>query len=41
MVMFISKHKVDSLLINTFNTECRKITVHVLRRQFTKESEER
>lgn len=35
------KYKVDYILINTFNTECRKTTVCVLRRQFIKESEKR
>lgn len=40
MVMFVSKHKVDSISINTFNTEYRK-TVYVLKRQLTKELEKR
>ena len=40
MVTFISKLKTDSILINTFNTEYRKTTMHVLI-QFTKESEKR
>lgn len=41
VVMFISKHKVDSILINIFNTEYRKTIAHDLRRELTKESEER